>query len=74
MSRAEGRGIFISASSFTEPAIATAREMLPLKTLTLVTLPEIIRVLETQADLAEFLTKKIQAAQIHKNPFFEPFA
>ena len=72
MFRAEGRGIFISAGGFTEPAIATAREMLQQKVLVLVTLPEIIRVLEQQADLAEFLTKKIQAAQIHKNPFFKP--
>jgi restriction endonuclease Mrr len=71
MARAEGRGIFISASGYTDPAITTAREMLPLKVLALVTLPEIIRVLELQSDLGEFLTKKIQAAQIHKNPFFQ---
>jgi restriction system protein len=72
MFRAEGRGIFISANGFTEPAIATAREMLQQKVLVLVTLPEIIRVLEQQADLADFLDKKVKAAQIHKNPFFRP--
>jgi restriction system protein len=72
MSRAEVRGIFISASDYTEPAIHTAREFLQHKTLVLVTLQEIVRLLEQQDDLAEFVTKKVQAAQIHKNPYFRP--
>jgi hypothetical protein len=28
--------------------------------------------LERRADLAEFLLAKVNAAQIHKNPFFQP--
>jgi restriction endonuclease Mrr len=72
MFRAEGRGIFISASGFTEPAIATARDMLQHKVLVLATLSEFIQVLEQQLDLAAFLNKKVKAAQIHKNPFFRP--
>jgi len=72
MSRAEVRGIFISASDFTEPAIHTVREFLQHKVLVLSTLQEIVRLLEQQDDLAEFFTKKVQAAQIHKNPYFRP--
>lgn len=70
MSRAEVRGIFISASDYTEPAIHTVREFLQHKVLVLSTLQEIVRLLDQQDDLAEFFTKKVQAAQIHKNPYF----
>lgn len=72
MSRAEVRGIFISASDYTEPAILTAREFLQHKVVVLSTLHEIVRLLEQQDDLSEFFTKKVQAAQIHKNPYFCP--
>lgn len=72
MSRAEVRGIFISASNYTEPAIQTVREFLQQKVLVLSTLQEIVRLLEQQDDLAAFFAKKIQAAQIHKNPYFRP--
>lgn len=73
MSRAEVRGIFISASDYTEPAIHTVREFLQHKVLVLSTLQEIVRLLEKQDDLAEFFTKKVKAAQIHKNPYFSPY-
>jgi restriction system protein len=72
MSRAEVRGIFISASEYTEPAIHTVREFLQHKVLVLSTLEEILRLLEQQDDLGEFFTRKVQAAQIHKNPYFRP--
>ena len=72
MSRAEVRGIFISASDYTEPAVHTVREFLQHKVLVLSTLQEIVRLLEQQDDLAEFFSKKVQAAQIHKNPYFRP--
>jgi restriction system protein len=71
MSRAEARGIFISASEYTDPAILTAREFLQHKIVVLANLRELVRLLEQQGDLAEFFTKKVQAAQIHKNPYFE---
>ncbi|WP_319001433.1 restriction endonuclease [Burkholderia sp. AU39826] len=73
MSRAEVRGIFISASDYTEPAIHTVREFLQHKVLVLSTLQEIVRLLERQDDLEEFLSKKVQVAQIHKNPYFQPY-
>ena len=72
MSRAEVRGIFISASDYTDPAFHTVREFLQHKVLILSTLQELVHLLEQQDDLAEFFTKKVQAAQIHKNPYFRP--
>jgi len=72
ISRAEARGIFISASEYTEPAVLTAREFLQHKLVTLANLQELVRMLEQQGDLADFFTRKIQAAQIHKNPYFRP--
>lgn len=72
--RAEARGIFISASNFTDPAIFTAREFLAHKLIVLTTLQELVRVLEGQADLADFFVKKVQAAVTHKNPCFNPLA
>jgi restriction system protein len=74
MSRAEGRGVFISATDYTDPAVHTAREFLQHNIIVLATLQEIVRVLEQQDELVDFLLKKIQAAQIHKNPCFNPFA
>jgi restriction system protein len=71
ISRAEGRGIFISASGYTDPAIHTSREFLQHKLIALVTLQEIVRLLEQRSDLADMLLRKVQAAQIHKNPFFD---
>lgn len=72
ISRAEARGIFISASDYTDPAVHTSREFLQHKVIVLATLQEIVQVLECQGDLADFLVNKIQAAQIHKNPYFKP--
>ena len=72
MGRAEARGLFISASNYTEPAVSTTRSFLQHKLMALMTLEELVRVLEEQADLADFLVKKMHAAQIHKNPLFNP--
>ena len=72
MSRAEGRGIFISASDYTEPAIHIAREFLQQKILVMATLEEIVRLLERQDELDDFLLKKVRVAQIHKDPYFRP--
>jgi hypothetical protein len=70
ISRAEARGIFISASGYTDPAIQTSREFLQHKVIVLASLQEIVRLLEREGDLADFFLKKVQAAQIHKNPYF----
>ena len=72
ISRAEARGLFISASDFTEPAIHTSREFLQHKVIALCHLQEIVSALEQQHDLSDFLNQKIEAAIIHKNPYFRP--
>ncbi len=70
--RAEARGLFISASDYTEPAVAVAREFLQHKLVALAHLDELVRLLDAEGDLREFLIKKLDAAQMHKNPYFRP--
>jgi len=73
MGRDQARGLFISASDFTDPAIHTSRGFLQHKLVALCHLQEIVLVLDRQYDLPDFLNQKIQAAIIHKNPYFKPF-
>ena len=73
IARDQARGLFISASDFTEPAIHTSREFLQHKPIALCHLKEIVYLLDHQHDLLEFLNQKVQAAIIHKNPYFKPF-
>lgn len=70
MSRAEARGIFISASSYTEPAIHACREFLQHKLIALTDLHEIVQIL--QREQVGFLLRKVKEAQIRKNPYFRP--
>ena len=67
--RAESRAIIISASSFTPPAVNSCKEALSQKVVTLCTLEEFVMLLEKQADVLEFLRKKIQQTIIEKTPF-----
>ncbi len=73
MGRDQARGLFISASDFTEPAIQTSREFLQHKVVALCHLQELVVVLDQQHELPGFLNEKVQAAIIHKNPYFKPF-
>ena len=73
MGRDQARGLFISASEFTDPAIHTSREFLQHKLVALCHLQELVFVLDRQHDLPYFLNQKIHAAIIHKNPYFRPF-
>jgi len=73
MSRAEARGIVISAGEYTEPAVSTCRDLLQHKVIALVHLQEIVQVLEEGEELGELLVRKIQAAQIDRNPYFKPY-
>jgi restriction system protein len=67
-SRAETRAIIISASSFTEPAITTCKAHLNQKVVTFCTLEEIVLLLERQADVANYLKRKVDATIIEKTP------
>ena len=68
-SRAEARGILISASPYTDAAIATCRDALHQKVAILVELQEIVAVLEYETDLRDLFRKKVQAAITDRNPF-----
>ena len=73
MGRDQPRGLSISASDFTDPAIYTSREVLQHKVVALCHLRELVVVLDQQRRLPDFLNKKVEAAMIHKNPYFKPF-
>ncbi len=70
--RGQARGIFISASGYTEPAVKTCKESLHRMVVVLCNLQEIVTLLEKEEDLNAFLKEKIRAAIVHKNPFYEP--
>lgn len=69
-SRGSARGIFISVSDYTDPAIRTCKESLNKTVVVLCKLEEIVRLLEREGDLKEWLKRKINAAIIDKNPLF----
>ena len=73
MNRAEARGIFVSASEYTKPAIAVARDFLNHKVVVLATLDEIVRMLEGSDELGVLLERKVTAALIERNPCFRPY-
>jgi restriction system protein len=70
--RGHARGIFISASGYTEPAIRLCQESLSQCTIVLSTLEEIFRIVDNDLDLVNILKEKIQAAIIDKNPYHIP--
>jgi restriction system protein len=70
--RGYARGIFISVSGYTEPAIQTCKESLTKTVVVLCELKEFIKLLEHEHDIKEFFKRKINAAIIDKNPLYEP--
>ncbi|MDD3344825.1 MAG: restriction endonuclease [Candidatus Omnitrophica bacterium] len=69
--RGHARGIYISASGYTEPAVALCKESLQRAVVVLCKLEEIVRLLEQGKDLRSFLKTKITASIIDKNPLNE---
>lgn len=67
-SRNCARGLLISYSGFTDPAIAICRESLARMVVVLCGLQEVVQLLEREDDLTEFLKTKVRAAVIEKNP------
>lgn len=67
--RGQTRGVFVSATEFTEPALQTCCEALQKTVVVLALVEELIMVLERQLDLKAFLKAKVRAAQIEKKPF-----
>jgi len=67
--RDQVRGIFISASGYTEAAIQSCRESLPRAVFVLCELEEIVHALEAELPLADLFKRKIQGLLIDKQPF-----
>ena len=67
------RGLFISYSEFTLPAITTCREALAGGAVVVLSkLQEIVELLNREADIKKWLKAKVTAAIIDKNPMFLP--
>jgi restriction endonuclease Mrr len=67
------RGILISYSDFTEPAVNTCKEALARVVVVLSGLKELVQLLEREDDLQEFFRNKIHAAVIDKNPHYRVY-
>ena len=67
--RGQTRGIFISCSEYTEPAINIVKEALMKTVFVLITLDEIVFMLEQEKNLLDFLKLKIDAAMVNKDPY-----
>lgn len=63
------RGLFISASGFTDPAISQSRDNLGRIVFVLCELEELVALSYRDGDLTSFLDQKIEAAILDRNPF-----
>lgn len=70
--RNAARGILISHSGYTEPAVTICRESLAQSVFVLVNLKEIVLLLEGKGSLPDLLRAKVEAAIVDKNPLVEP--
>lgn len=69
--RHDVRGLFIASNGYAESAIAQCRDIIGKKAIALITLQEIVCLLEHKGNFRQFLDRKIQAAIVEKNPFVE---
>jgi restriction system protein len=69
MTRAEARGLFISASGFTPAAIESVRSFLAHRLCILCELEEIVKILDSGIEFQRVLQSKVQAAIMQKQPF-----
>ena len=68
-SRSASRGIFISYSDYTTPAIDVCKDLSSKIVIVLCTLLEFVMLLESDMNLVEFLKTKIQGSIIDKQPY-----
>jgi len=71
MTRAEARGLFLSASGFTPAAIDSVRSFLAHRVCVLCELEEIVKILDSGADFSDVMAKKVQAAIMNKEPLLK---
>ena len=69
--RHDARGLFIASEGYADSAITQCREALSQKTIALISLHEVVRMLERQGNFVQLLNRKIQAATVDKNPYLE---
>ncbi|MFJ7236656.1 restriction endonuclease [Streptomyces olivaceus] len=67
-SRAEVRGLLISASGFTRPAVDECQRVLAQRVVVLGELRELVMVLEQERPLGEWLREKVRRAMIDREP------
>jgi hypothetical protein len=67
--RGQSRGLFVSSTEFSGPALAVCREALQQTVVALCLLDELVMALERGDNLAQLIRKKVVAAQTDKNPF-----
>jgi restriction endonuclease Mrr len=67
--RADARALIISASGFSSAAVETAKEALSRKVVVLCELEEVVRTFVEDTSFLKVLKKKIQAAELRKEPF-----
>jgi restriction system protein len=67
--RGSSRGVFISATDYTDPALQTCKDALSRSVVILCTVQEIVMLFERYGDLKELMRRKLQAAIVDKNPF-----
>ena len=66
--RGDCRGIFVSESGYTGPAIEICKDALKDMVFVLITLEEIIMLLERDGSFEDLLKTKVQSAMLDKNP------
>jgi hypothetical protein len=69
--RGSSRGIFISATEFTESALQTCKDALAKMVVLLCSVDEIVMLLERYGDFKVILRKKLQAAIVDKKPYIK---
>jgi len=69
--RGQMRGVFISATPFTEAALEVCKEALQKAPFVLCELEEMVRALEAEMPLADLFRRKVKAALLDKQPFLK---
>lgn len=70
--RSGARGLVISSSGYTEPAVSTCRDALQQRVCVLATLEEFVLLLEQDESLVSLLREKVRTAITDKTPLTEP--
>jgi hypothetical protein len=72
LERPDARGIFISNSGFTDAVVLQCTNVLPKLMCVLCELEEIVLLLERGEDLKKFLSEKVRAITLDRNPLHRP--